>query len=109
MYLPEDVWGVVKEFMFDWKEIWHKKLILSLDMRCLLRGDKKEKGEIWLGRTFVGVRALYPKKLVAENYCLKTKLYHTYFRIPWRHKSEHRVSYVYDMVSHEYWEEISPD
>ena len=74
MYLPEDVWGVVKDFMFDWKEIWHKKLMPTLDMRCLLRGDKKEKGEIWRGRTFVGVRALYPKKLVAENYCLKSKL-----------------------------------
>ena len=43
MYLPEDVWGIVKDFMFDWKETWHKKLMPTLDMRCLLRGDKKEK------------------------------------------------------------------
>ena len=106
MYLPDDVWFVVKEFMLDWKKSWHKKISLSFNIHCLRDKDKKQYGKFWRYRTFVGIRSLYPKKLVAENYCLKTKLYHSYFRIPWQHKSEHRISNGYErhLIDYENWD-----
>ena len=103
-YIPEDVWSIIKEFMLDWKKSWHKKISLSFRYYCLRDKDKKQYGKFWRHRTFVGIHSLYPKKLVGENYCLKTKLYHTYFRIPWQHKSEHRVSNGYEMTSHDDWD-----
>ena len=96
-YIPEDVWTIIKEFMLDWKKSWHKKLKLSLDCRWLniSNGDSYEKGEIWANRTKVGVTAQYPVKILWENYNLQNKLYYTYFRVPWRRKSEMRTSYNY--------------
>ena len=98
-YLPKGVWAIIKEFVLDWQKSWHEKLKLSLDCRWLniSNGDIYEKGEIWANRIKVGVRAQYPVKIFRENYNLKNRLYYTYFRVPWRHKSEMRVSNSYNI------------
>lgn len=95
VFLPDDVWGVVKEFMIDWKFIWHKKLQESLKPRFIMNGEKKEKGEYWRCRSEVGIRSAYPKKLVREYFDMQKKIYYCYFRIPWQHKLELRVSVGY--------------
>lgn len=97
--IPEDVWSIIKEFTLDWKKTWHKKLMLSLECRWLNidKGDSYEKGNIWRCRKKVGVRAQYPVKILMENFNLKNKLYYTYFRVPWQHKSEMRVSNDYTL------------
>ena len=108
--LPDDVWGVVKEFMIDWKFIWHKKLQESLKSRFIMDGEKKEKGYYWRSRSEVGIRAAYPKKLVREYFDMKKQLYYCYFRIPWQHKLEMRVSKGYSLVENNWidaWNNLS--
>jgi hypothetical protein len=58
MYLMEDVWVIVKEFMLDWKNGWNKKMKVVLEE---------------------GIKCHYPQRLVGERYDIKTKLYYTTF------------------------------
>ena len=98
VFLPDDVWGVIKEFMIDWKFIWHKKLQESLKSRFIMNGEKKQKSHYWQWRSEVGIRAAYPKKLVREYFDIQNKIYYSYFRIPWKHKLEMRISNGYSLV-----------
>tara|TARA_A100001011_G_C14043683_1_gene728866 strand:+ start:17 stop:331 length:315 start_codon:yes stop_codon:yes gene_type:complete len=59
-YLADDVWGIVKEFMLDWKIGWNKKMKLTLE----------------------DINSRLPRYLIMERYDMKTKLYHTTFSAP---------------------------
>jgi len=93
IYFPEDIWIKIKDFMPTWKNNHKRKLDLSL--RLYVTPNKYKKG-FWGYRTFVGIKSLYPKKLLWENYSMKTKLYTLAFRVPHRHQQEVRVTNIYD-------------
>ena len=81
VYLLDDVWGIVKEFMLDWKRGWHRKMKLILD----------------------DVRCNYPRILVEERYSMKTSLYYTTFSVPnYQHSLELRVCNQYDIKENEW-------
>ena len=76
IYLADDVWGIVKEFMLDWKIGWNKKMKLTLE----------------------DIKSHLPRYLIGERYDMKTKLYHTTFRVPYctGWKEEQRVCNHYN-------------
>ena len=53
---------------------------------------------------------LIPKKLVREYFDMKKQMYYCYFRIPWQHKLEMRVSKGYSLVENNWidaWNNLS--
>ena len=101
MEFPNEIWSIIKDFMSVWKEHHKRKLNESFEMK-FTNGVNKCQGSFWKGRYIIGIKTIYPKKLILEEYNIKTKLYHTAFRIPWRHLLEHRFSYCYDLIENDW-------
>lgn len=97
MYFPDDVWRIIRDFMPVWKE-HHKRKLQKCFRVTFTNGINECMGSFWNDRYVIGIKSIYPKKLIVEDYNIKTKLYHTAFRVPWRHLIEHRLSYGYDIV-----------
>ena len=93
MYMPEDTWNIVKEFMLDWKKTHLQKLKKCLDIKFIERdyGQHPIKKGIWKYRPMQGIRCQYPKKCISWHYDRKTKLITSYWRIPWQHDYEIRL------------------
>ena len=89
----EEVPSNLRKNLDSWKNNHKRKLDLSLRLR--IPPNKYKKG-FWGYRTFVGIKSIYPKKLLWENYCMKTQLYTIAFRVPHRHQQEIRISNIYD-------------
>lgn len=58
MYLVDDAWNVVKEYMLDWRVGWNKRFSSTLE----------------------SIKQRLPTTLVGERYDMETRLYSTTFR-----------------------------
>jgi len=63
VFIPDDVWGIVKEFMLDWFGTWKRNMKLSLEPS--------------IGEINVGIKC--PRKFVGERYDMINKLYYSTF------------------------------
>ena len=97
MYLPEDVWGIVKEFMLDWRESWHRRLKTNFEAREI-KEYKCAKGSIWKNNQEVGIKSQLPIQLINERYVINTGFYRCTFRVPYNYKTEVRICTLYNRV-----------
>lgn len=87
VFIPDDVWNIVKEFMLDWKKSHKLKLNNCLEMKCI----KSKKYKFWKHRSIQGIVCQYPKRCISRHYDRKTYYLKSYWRIPWRHALELRI------------------
>jgi hypothetical protein len=90
---PNELWNIIKDYLLDWRKIWHRKLLIALNIDDHINGIRKN----------------YPIILLAESYSLKKRLYYSYFLVPERNdKNELRVSNSYDVADNKWVDEFLP-
>ena len=96
IFLPEDIWNIIKDFLPTWKNNHSRKLNKTLEARyfntCMERKTK-----FWEAGRLLGIKALYPEELLTEEYKLSLKAYVTTFKLSWNDKVEKRIANYYNV------------
>ena len=93
---PEEIWKIIKDFLPTWKNNHSRKLNKSLEARYFnTRMERKSK--FWMAGRQLGIKALYPKKIITEEYNLSLKVYISTFKLQWNNKIEKRTANYYEV------------
>ena len=37
-YFPNELWNIIKDYLLDWRKIWHRKLLIALNIDDNING-----------------------------------------------------------------------
>jgi hypothetical protein len=116
MNFPDELWGIIKDFLLEWKKAWQKKITL-----CHNSYPKNHKinqtfitNNIWKNINSYGIKSLKETILFLEFYNINTRLHYSTYLLPWsNHDSPKEIEIVSnyydninwfeDIANYEYW------
>ena len=91
LFIPDDIWRIIKKYMLDWKKTHQKMLNQCLNIRFLTDAEKISiKNNFWKSRPSRNNDSV-SKKCVSWNFNRKTGCIESFWRIPWQNKLEYRT------------------
>ena len=105
MNFPDELWNVIKEFLFDWKKSWQKKITLCHNSyaKDIKVNNKLITNNIWKNINSYSIKSLKETILFSEFYNIHNRLHYSTYLLPW---SNHDSPKEIEIVSN-YYENIN--
>ena len=116
MNFPDELWGIIKVFLFEWKKVWQKKITL-----CHNSYPKNHEinqtfitNNIWKNINSYGIKSLKETILFSEFYNINTRLHYSKYLLPWSNPDTPKeieivsnyydnINWFEDIANYEYW------